>query len=246
MRRVHCMGVLVVDALSGPLSRYPEPRIQPQVVTESVRFMPGGGAANTGLALARMGVPVAVFSRVGDDLNGQFLCHELEVAGVDVSGVRAAAEDTTPFTFVAIHADGERTFIHTPGANQHFGVGDLDLDRLFDTDILLYQDLWVLPQLDGTRGAAVLAEARRRGIVTLLDECWGLGPDRETFEIMLPHCDYVLPSLDDLAAIYPDHSPEQMCRHLLACGATTVVLKMGADGCLVCKRSARPPKMEAA
>ena len=232
-KRINCLGILVVDALSGPISEYPVPRVRPQTNTPHLRFAPGGGAANTPAALARMGLGVGVFSTVGRDLNGDFLLRELQQLGVDTRGIRVSDEDTTPFTFVGIHDTGDRTFIHTPGTNLTFTVDDLDQEALFDCDFFLYQDFWVKPAIDGAPAAGLLAEARRRGIVTLLDECWGLGPDRESFELMLPHCDYVLPSLDDMRAIYPDQGREQIADHLLSCGAGTVVLKLGAEGCLV-------------
>ena len=239
MKRIHCLGVLVVDALSGPLGSYPVPRRQPQVLTESLRFMPGGGAANTGAALARMGRRAAVFSKVGAATNGAFLVKELERVGVDASGICVSDKDTTPFTYVGIHPDGERTFIHTPGANLTFTLDDLNREALLSADFLLYQDCWVLPGIDGKPGAGLLAAARRRGVVTLLDECWGLGPKREVFERMVPHCDYVMPSLDDMRAILPGLSADQIAEHLLGLGARTVVLKMGARGCLVARGAER-------
>jgi len=233
MPRINCIGILVTDALSGPLERYPEPRRVSQVVTKSIRFAAGGGAANTGGALARMGMDVGVFSKVGDDPNGAFLQKELKQAGVDTRGVRVAKGESTPFTFVGIHLDGDRTFIHTPGTNLTFCPADLDLEALFATDTLFYHDCWVLPKLDGAPGAQLLAEAQRRGVKTALDECWGLGPRRDLLETMLPHCDYFLPSVDDLLAIYPKWQPERMTDHFLALGVKTVVLKQGKAGCLV-------------
>ena len=235
MPRLNCIGVLVVDALSGPLAEYPVPRVRTQVTTPRVTFLPGGGAANTPAALGRMGLPVGVFSKVGDDPNGAFLLREMARVGVDVSGIRVSAEDTTPFTFVGIHESGDRTFIHTPGANLTLCAEDFDPDALFACDYLLYQDLWVKPKLDGPPAAEILAEAQRRGVVTLLDECWGLGPNRQTFELLLPHCDYVLPSLDDMQAIYPGDTGEAIARRLLDLGAGTVALKMGAEGALLAR-----------
>ena len=82
MADVHCLGVLVVDALSGPISEYPVPGVVAQVNTKSIKFLAGGGAANTGSALGQMGIPVAVFSKVGGDINGLFLRAELERNGV--------------------------------------------------------------------------------------------------------------------------------------------------------------------
>jgi len=97
----------------------------------------------------------------------------------------------------------------------------------------------VLPQLDGEPGAGLLAEARRRGLRTALDECWGLGPKRDVLETMLPHCTYFLPSVDDLGVIYPDWQPERLADHFLELGVEVAVLKMGSAGCLVAYGSER-------
>ena len=107
MKTIHCVGCLVVDFLSGPLKQYPIPKVQTQVTTESVRIMPGGGAANTPSALARR--------------------RELGKLGVDTSGIQVSARDTTPMTYVGIHTDGDRTFIHTPGANATLSWSDLNI-----------------------------------------------------------------------------------------------------------------------
>ena len=232
MATVHCLGVLVVDALSGPLPEYPVPKIKTQINTRSIRFLPGGGAANTGSALAQMGISTAIFSKVGCDLNGEFLCRELARQGADVSNVRRAAKETTPFTFVGLHPDGERSFIHTPGCNLTFARKDLNLQALYDCKFLLYQDLWVLPNLDPI-APKLLAAAQKRGVVTLLDECYGLGPNREIFEAALPYCDVVLPSYDDLLKIYPGVTPAGMAERLRGRGAKRVVLKLEKDGCFV-------------
>jgi sugar/nucleoside kinase (ribokinase family) len=147
--------------------------------------------------------------------------------------------DTTPMTYVAIHPDGDRTFIHTPGANSTFGLKDLDMERLLDADYLLYQDLFVLPSMDGEPAAKLLAEAKKRGVTTFLDECFGNGPKRETIELMLPFCDYVMPSIDDLRTIYPGASDEELISRLLEKGARVVVLKMGSHGCVVAQGNTR-------
>src|ERR1051326_5264417 len=233
MATVHCIGALVVDALSGPLPQYPEPKVKTQINTASIRFMPGGGAANTGSALAQLGIRTSIFSKVGEDLNGLFLRGELVKAGVDVSQIRASPRENTPFTFVGAHPDGDRTFIHTPGANLSFSRRDFDLEALYDCKYLLYQDMFVLPKLDGEPAMRLLAAAQKRGIVTLLDECFGLGPKRRTFEAALPYCDVAIPSCDDMAVMYPGMKPVDIARHLRARGARRVVLKLGARGCLV-------------
>ncbi len=158
---------------------------------------------------------------------------------MDVAGICVSPGSSTPFTFVGIHGDGDRTFIHTPGTNVTFNLKDISLDRALACDFLLYHDLWTLPALDGEPAATLLAEARRRGVVTFLDEGFGYGPRRESLEAMLPHCDYVTPSFDDLQAIYPNSSASDLADRLLGNGAGTVVLKMGRDGCFVARRALR-------
>ena len=85
----------------------------------------------------------------------------------------------------------------------------------------------------------MLAEAQRRGVLTFLDEDFGYGPKLEPLAAMLPHCDYVIPSFDDLQAIYPGASAEEIAGRLLTLGARNAVLKMGRDGCLVARGSDR-------
>jgi sugar/nucleoside kinase (ribokinase family) len=70
-------------------------------------------------------------------------------------------------------------------------------------------------------------------VITLLDECYGLGPKRDVFESALPYCDVVLPSYDDLHQIYSELTPSAMAAHLVQQGAQRVILKLGPDGCLV-------------
>ena len=223
----------MVDLLNGPIPQYPVPRVQSQVTAKWIRMMPGGGAANMPSAVARMGLPVSSFAKVGDDFNGEFIRRELAKLGVETSGFRVSPRDATPFTFVGVHADGDRTFIHTPGANLTFSLSDIDLARVLAADLLLYHDLYVLPELDGKPAASLLAEAQRRGVVTFLDEDFGYGPKLEPLAAMLPHCDYVSPSFDDLLAIFPGATAEEIAGRLLAMGARAAVLKMGRDGCLI-------------
>jgi len=234
MQCVHCFGCMVLDALCGPITAYPVPRVQSQVMADRVRFQAGGGAANTASALAQLGVPVAAFSKLGCDRAADMILCDLQRYGVDTTGVLQIESEITPFTFVGIHPGGDRTFVHVPGANRTLRIAEFPAQRLLDARFLLYQDLWVLPQADGAPGAALLREARARGVVTLLDECWGLGPRAEPLECMLPHTDYFLPSYDDMLAIYPGLGPAEMGEHLRSKGAGCVVLKMGDQGCLVC------------
>jgi sugar/nucleoside kinase (ribokinase family) len=82
-------------------------------------------------------------------------------------------------------------------------------------------------QIDrGREGFTV--DGEEHNIVTFLDECQGyLGVRRDIWENMLPYIDYLLPSVADLALIYPDKTPEELCRIFHALGAKNIIIKQG-------------------
>lgn len=95
----------------------------------------GGSAANTMVALSRLGFRTGVVGRVGSDANADFILKELESEGVDTGGVkRGPGESGVCLTLV--DRDGERTLYVVPNANSLLSYEDLDLDYLFDAKVL--------------------------------------------------------------------------------------------------------------
>ena len=229
---IACVGLALVDALSWPLSDYPT-SLRPQVNTSHVRLQPGGGATNVAIVTARLGLSPRLFASVGDDFCGRFFRDEVAAAGVDASTVSVDPTEPTPFTYVGIGLDGERTFIHTPGSNRTFSLNELDRRAVLECDALVMPDVFALPRIDGQPTVELLALARQRGIRTLLDETYGLGQSRPLFEVMVREADILAPSFQDLSGMYPGVEARALALHLLQVGARSVVLKMGALGCLV-------------
>lgn len=233
MATVHCLGVAVIDAISGPLEHYPVPGTHPQVNAQHVEIMPGGGAVNTAATLAHLGVSTSLYTRIGDDQNGRTITKTLQRYGVNTNGVCVSNATTTPYTFVGLHPDGQRTFIHTPGANLAFTRKDIDVAGLLACNILVYQDLNVMPLLDGDPAADILRHAREQGVTTILDMCWGLGPNSDTLKKVLAHVDIFMPSIEDLQAMFKTLSKQELVAQCHAMGARQVVLKLGVEGCLI-------------
>jgi len=63
MARVVCLGLLVADVVGRPIEAFP-PRGTLAPV-ERIELRAGGCAANTDIALARLGVPTAVLGKAG-------------------------------------------------------------------------------------------------------------------------------------------------------------------------------------
>ncbi len=62
----------------------------------------GGSPANTGVGASRLGLKVAMLTRVGDEHNGRFLRETLAAEGVDVSHVKTDPKKLTALVFLGI------------------------------------------------------------------------------------------------------------------------------------------------
>jgi len=71
----------------------------------------GGGAANTGMALARAGDRALLVSAVGSDLDGERLGNDLARVGLDLTYLDRSARQTTR-SLVMLDAAGERTIVN--------------------------------------------------------------------------------------------------------------------------------------
>jgi ribokinase len=78
---------------------------------------PGGSAANTVVALARLGRKVGYVGRVGCDREGQFLLSDLERENVDTAGVSISDRERSGVVIGFVDEKGERAMYVSPGAN---------------------------------------------------------------------------------------------------------------------------------
>lgn len=236
MRPIASVGILVADVVAQPVSHYPERGICAHV--ERMELHVGGCASNTGLALAKLGLPVRVVGKVGRDAFGDFLLSELNRHGVDTRGVRRSETASTSSTMVMVHPDGERSFIHYRGANAEFTADDIDWALIGDCGVFHLAGTYLMPQIDGVPAAQVLQEAKRRGMTTCLDTTWDAsGQWMRLLQPYLPHLDYITPNYGEARMLTGETDPEAIADRLLNEGVGTAVIKMDAQGCFVKNRS---------
>jgi sugar/nucleoside kinase (ribokinase family) len=228
---VVCLGILVADAIARPVPAAP-PRGALALVDE-LSLHGGGCALNTASALARLGLRAAVCGKVGADALGDFLLGLLDERAVDRRGVLRDPDAPTSATVVLVDEDGERTFLHLPGANAHVRADELDPDLLYAGRALHLAGALVLDALDGAPAAAILAAARARGLVTCLDPVWDATGRWERLLPSLPHLDLLTASLAEAEAISGERGPEPAAEWLRSRGAGMVAVTLGADGCYV-------------
>jgi len=85
----------------------------------------GGKGANQAVAVGRLGYPVGMIGRVGDDAFGTELRAGLESAGVDAAGV-ATSSGASGVAVIVVAESGENSIVVVPGANVYLTPADLD------------------------------------------------------------------------------------------------------------------------
>jgi sugar/nucleoside kinase (ribokinase family) len=227
-----CLGILVADLVGKPLRAVPEPgRL---VLVEEMGLYTGGCATNAATALARLGLPVELMGKIGQDALGDFVLRAMEARRIGTRGVKRDPEAGTSATMVIVDPAGERRFIHYMGANARYTLADVDWGMLAGASILHVAGSLVLPGIDGEPTAELLRRACQMDVVTFLDTVWDdTGRWMQLLEPCLPEIDYFIPSLPEAQAITGLEEPHQVARALLDRGVGTVGLKMGAEGCLV-------------
>ena len=233
---VVCAGIVVADVFVPLLPRLPEPG--ELVATDDFVVETGGCAANAAVALARLGVRPAVVAKVGDDLFGDFVEHELSQAGIDVAGIGRAPGLGTSKT-VIVPVDGQdRRYIHTFGANAALCAADIASATANAPDVLYVGGYLVLPALRQDELAELLRLARQAGARTVLDVVAPAGRAQSLDDVagVLPEVDYFVPNDDEAGALTGETDPRRQAERLLELGAGTVIVTMGERGLVAASR----------
>lgn len=236
------VGICTVDALGRFVETYPQR--QGLEFFDQLSLATGGNAVNCAIALRKLGLPCTVIVKAGTDILGDFLVAELNRHGLDARGIIRDGSAGTPFTFVCVHRDGERSFLHTPGTNATLTLADLPQELLAPAELLLLTGTMLMPALDGEPSATLLARARAGGATTLLDTVYADAlPAAEwsrRVEPCLPHLDYFLPSLAEAARLCGRDDPADCAERFIRAGCRNVIIKLGAAGAYVRPAGAAP------
>lgn len=233
MSQVVCVGILVADAIGRPIDTIPEKaRLQ---LFDQMELHVGGCAANTGIALAKLGVKVSVIGKVGCDGFGDFLIKEIGRWGVQTSAIVRDKKASTSFTFIMVSSDGERRFLHTIGANATFCAKDIDMNVVKAAKIMHVAGSFLMPKFDGAQTVKVLKAAQKAGVMTTLDTAYNdritdwLGKIKPCF----PYLDWFMPSIEEAQKISGLKDFRQMARFFRKCGCKNVAIKLGRQGSYV-------------
>jgi len=205
------------------------PVVGETVIGSDFQIHPGGKGANQAVAVARLGYPVRLIGRLGNDTFGAELRIHLERAGVEISGV-STSDGVSGVAVIVVSERGENSIVLTPGTN--FKVTPEDIDANIS---ILRSAGMVLAQLEiPLETVEYLARicARGNGPLILYP-----APARDLPPEIFKDIAWFTPNQTE-AAFYlgNKHSesnspaPAEMAKVFLSNGCRGVVLKMGAYG----------------
>ena len=187
---------------------------------------PGGKGANQAVAAARLGAPVKMVGKVGEDVFGQELLDNLAKADVGVWAVDRVS-GSSGVAPILLAESGENSIVVVPGAN-----GKVDCAYIDANSELIRGAGMVLLQLEIPMEtiAHVLEICAEANVPVMLDPAPAASLPGGVWEQIA----WFTPNETE-AALYLGGapSPEDAGKQLLAKGLRGVVLKRGADGAYV-------------
>ena len=227
------------------------------VLGRSLSSAQGGKGANQAAAAARAGARVAMVGCVGDDAAGAELLGGLERAGVEIGTVRVLEGETSGAAVIVVDGAGENSIVVIAGANARLAAADVEhaLAEAAPAVVLAQLEVPEEAVAQAARGGARLVLnaspvralpgellAAADPLIVNAGEAAALAADRGEGDAG-PGDDADPDALaaagpgddadpDALAAAGPgdDADPDALAAALLARGARSVVITLGADG----------------
>lgn len=222
------MGFITFDALCRPVTQIP-PRGDTYFV-EDYTLAVSGAAGSAVIVAAKHGLKARAVGGVGHDDMGDWVLMKLGRYGIDTSMMARCEGFATSSSIVTTRSDGARPALHKRGATDGFYIDDSQIDSLLDTRILHVGGVGLMNRMDQGRTEEIMAEAKRRGVITTLDVFASTADDLPKVARLLPHTDYFLPSEEEAKALSGLQENRDLAQFLLDQGAGCVILTLGADG----------------
>ncbi|MGL5116174.1 MAG: ribokinase [Beijerinckiaceae bacterium] len=191
------------------------------------KLLLGGKGANQAVAARRLGASVVLIGATGDDVFATHARSLLAAEGLDLAHVRTCAV-ATGFAMIAVADDGQNSIVIAPGANSALSPGDLSAAgaALSASRVLLLQN-----EIPAAVSRVAAGMVRSAGGIVIVDPAPALG-----FEVgILALAGYVTPNeteaevLTEIAVDGPE-AGLAAARRLVAMGAVTAIVKLGASG----------------
>lgn len=231
----------------------PAPGVALQAATTLTPAL-GGAPANVAVQIARLGLPSALITAVGDEPLSARTLQGLRAEGVDTSAIIVRERGRLGLTLVAVDAEGERAFFpwREGAADQTLRSDELDTGLIANARCLVRGTVSMRSDAvrDATRHA--VAVARDHGVPVVLD----VNLRRKMFEVQAELLALALESVrtatvvkatrEEAAALFEGREPaaaplddDALMSRLLEEGPALVLLTLGDEGARAATRHAR-------
>jgi ribokinase len=203
------------------------------VTGETFETFHGGKGANQAVAVGRLGFPVSMIAKVGDDEFGPRLRQSLHAATVNVRAVGTAKGTASGVALITVDGNGQNSITVIPGANAQLLPRDLEksLPQLRAAGMILTQLEIPMETVE-----YLCSLAGRFQIPLMLDPA----PARALPREMLRQVTYLTPNETETCALCAIPSQDlnretvaELAKTLQAGGAANVIIKMGKQGAFV-------------
>ena len=212
----------------------------PDDTNNTYRYGFGGDTSNTAIAVARQGTSSGFLSKVGNDPFGIKLLELWKREGVDCTYVLQHPEFPTGIYFVTHDENGHHFSYYRKGsAASQMTPEDVTADVVSQSKVLHLSAITQAISASSRETAfAAIHQARKSGVKISYDtnlrlKLWPLNQARDVINQVVPMCDVLLPSLDDVTSLTGLQEPKKIIDYYLKLGAKLVVLKQGEQGVLV-------------
>ena len=233
---VICAGMALVDSIIRGFDPKPVSASGYRAVSGSLNA--GGEAVNEAIASAKLGLKTGILCRLGNDAAGELIVSLLRSLGVDTG--RIIRSGTTPVTTMFVMENGTRRSITNEAHRQGFHP-EQHPGLFTDARALILGSLFRTPFDDPEIIFAMLSAAKAAGQTVFADTKL---PNFRRLDLSdlrdaLPLIDYITPNEDEAAWYSGKEDPDEMADVFLNAGVRNVIIKLGAEGCLLKGGNAR-------
>lgn len=226
------VGENVADAIVQPAD--------PSDGTMSLRVFPGGGPANTAVALGRLGTPTTFLSRLPRGLFGRLFTQRLAEAAVDLSLSIWSDEPATLAITSVENTTARYDFYATGTVDWQWNRDELSGDRLRGATCVHAGSLGLIMEPGGHVVEGLLESIRKHATVCVDPNLRTSLVSSEQYRLRLKEwcrlADVFRTSEDDLAHLAPGVTPERFVGELHDAGVTLAIVTRGEGGALACFR----------
>jgi len=230
---LYCIGEALIDFI---------PEGQTPDGTQLFAPMPGGAAANTAVAAAKLGARTSFIGKVGDDGFGRILIKVMSDYDVITDMMDMTRMACTTLAFVTLTPDGDRdfTFARKPGADMLLSEKDIPKDLFKPYDILHFGSIGLAPGSPSKKAhrKAILA-AKDAGALISFDPnvrlpLWDDPKElKHTILEYLPFADIVKVSTDEMPFIFDTDDELKASEYCFEQGCSLFFATRGDKGAAV-------------